>query len=373
MSREPRKMKRRAVLAGGGAAAAGMALGCSSTPTPATVEPVTRVHVPADDAPHTRTWMAWPDSRSIWDEELAGVQRDIALIAATIARFEPVIVCANPESAEAARQACGPSVEVIDSIPVDDFWMRDTAPLFRVDDANRLTDAIGLGFNGWGGKQKHGRDRSVAEAIASYLALPFSRAGFVGEGGAIETDGAGTLLATESSLVNSNRNPGMPKSAVERAMLSAYGASKVLWVPGIAGEDITDDHIDATSRFIRPGVVLVQVPPSDRDDLWAQDARRQLEELRQSTDATGQPLHIIELAGPREVRSNHPDFLDSYVNFAVVNGAVIAANLGDPNTDAAARDTLARAFPGREIVQLNVDNVHSGGGGIHCATMQQPA
>ncbi|MFN8125688.1 MAG: agmatine deiminase family protein [Candidatus Nanopelagicales bacterium] len=328
--------------------------------------------MPPDDAPHMRTWMAWPASRSIWGRGLSGVQRDIAAIASTIAQFEPVTMCANPESAKAARRACGSAVKVIQSIPVDDLWMRDTAPIFRVGHDDRPADAVGLNFNGWGRKQKHRHDRWVAREVADHVGLPFTRARFVGEAGAIETDGAGTLLATVSSLVNDNRNPGMSKAAVEHAMLTAYGARKVIWVPGVRGRDITDDHIDSTCRFVRPAVVIVQVPPAGRTDIWARTARRQLHTLERATDAQGRPLQIVRLAGPDRVRSRNPDFLDSYVNFAVVNGAVITANFGDPHTDALARDTLGQAFPGREVVQLDVDHLHSGGGGIHCSTMQQP-
>ena len=147
----------------------------------------------------------------------------------------------------------------------------------------------------------------------------------------------------------------------------------MIWVPGLRGKDITDDHIDATSRFIKPGVVMVQVPPRSRDDVWAKDARQQRRILSRSKDAKGRRLKVIEMAGPREVRSSAHGFLDSYVNFALVNGAVITAQFGDRDRDRGCRQTLRDAFPGREVVQLNVDRLHRGGGGIHCVTQQEPA
>ncbi|MEU0937311.1 agmatine deiminase family protein [Embleya sp. NPDC005971] len=344
----------------------------SADPAPASADGAPRRHVPADHVPHARTWMSWPADRSIWGRRLAGVQADIALIARTVAAFEPVVMCAIDERAAAeARARCGPGVTVTAEIPTDDLWMRDTCPVFRTDGAGGL-DALGLGFNGWGRKQTHRNDARVAEYVAEYEQLPFGRADFVGEGGAIETDGDGTVMATESSLVNANRNRGLSKARIEAAVLRAYGAITMLWVPGVKGRDITDDHIDVTARFIRPGVVMVQVPPADRTDIWARDARRQLAILSAATDARGRRLTVTTVEGPDEPRSTERDFVDSYLNFHVVNGAVITAQFGDRPKDEAARTTLATAFPGRSIVQLDVDRLMAGGGGIHCSTMQQP-
>jgi len=146
----------------------------------------------------------------------------------------------------------------------------------------------------------------------------------------------------------------------------------MLWVPGIKGKDITDDHIDATSRFIRPGVVMVQLPPAARKDAWAEDAREQFRILSAVRDAKGRTLTVIPMAGPETVRSNYRGFLDSYVNFALAKGVVVTAQFGDEVRDRACRRTLREAFPGRAVVQLNVDRLHAGGGGIHCITQQQP-
>ncbi len=329
--------------------------------------------VDRDDVPHARTWMSWPSRTDIWGRRrLRGVQQDIALIARTIARFEPVVICAPDDyTATEARTACGPAVTVLDSVPTDDLWMRDIAPVFRRDGHGGL-DAVGLNFNGWGRKQRHDDDAEVARTLAAHLRLPFSEAEFVGEAGAIETDGDGTVMATESSLVNRNRNRGMSRDEIEEEVLAVYGADKMIWVPGIKGKDITDDHIDVTSRFVRPGVVLVQLPPPDRTDVWARDAREQFALLAQATDARGRRMQVIRVDGPDTVRSRDAKFVDSYLNFHLVNGAVITAQFGDEAKDTAARHTLAAAFPGREVVQLDVDRLMEGGGGIHCSTMQEP-
>ncbi|MFJ3921972.1 agmatine/peptidylarginine deiminase [Streptomyces sp. NPDC090022] len=365
---------RRTVLRTASAGAAGLALGgfaysAEARPAQGSARPT----VPADEVPHLRTWMAWPSSRGIWGSDLAGIQQDIALIARTVARYEPVVMCAADESAAAtARARCGPGVTVLSTIPVDDLWMRDTAPVFRRDGAGGI-DALGLDFNGWGRKQTHRKDADVARRLAAREQLRFTTADLVGEGGAVETDGDGTLMATESSLVDKNRNPGMSRSRIEERLLAAYGADKMIWAPGIRGQDITDDHIDVTSRFVRPGVVMVQVPPADRTDVWARDARRQLAILSAATDARGRRLTVLRVDGPDTVRSDNPDFVDSYLNFHLVNGAVITAQFGDRAKDAGAKQALAAAFPGREVVQLDVDRLMAGGGGVHCSTMQQPA
>ncbi|MFJ3910854.1 agmatine deiminase [Streptomyces sp. 2132.2] len=364
---------RRRVLGAAGLGAAGVALGSMAAAPQRASAAVPGHWVDRDDAPHARTWMSWPSRSSIWGgRRLAGVQEDIALIARTVARYEPVVLCApDAYTASQARSLCGAGVTVLDSIPTDDLWMRDIAPVFRRDGRGGL-DALGLNFNGWGGKQTHAYDADVARLVADDLHLRFGRTDFVGEGGAIETDGDGTLMATESSLVNKNRNRGMSRAEIEDAVLHAYGADKMIWVPGIKGKDITDDHIDVTSRFVRPGVVMVQVPPADRDDVWARDAREQFSILSGATDARGRKLRVIRVEGPDTVRSEDSQFVDSYLNFHVVNGAVITAQFGDAVKDAAARRALAEAFPGRAVVQIDVDRLMAGGGGIHCSTMHEP-
>ncbi|MFF1869781.1 agmatine/peptidylarginine deiminase [Kitasatospora herbaricolor] len=364
---------RRSLLGAVGLGAAGLALGPrAAAAAPSANGPLPRWWVPADDVPHARTWMSWPSRRAVWGRRLAGVQQDIALIARTVARFEPVVMCA-PDSGTAAdaRAWCGPEVTVTDAIPTDDLWMRDTAPVFRRDGYGAL-DAVGLNFNGWGDKQTHADDARVARGVADRNRLRFSTADFVGEPGAIETDGDGTVMATESSLVNKNRNRGWSRAEVEEAVLHVYGADKMIWVPGIKGQDITDDHIDVTSRFVRPGVAMVQLPPADRGDVWARDARQQFDILSRATDARGRRLQVIRVDGPDTVRSRDSKFVDSYLNFHLVNRAVITAQFGDQVKDAAARQALAAAFPGREVVQLDVDRLMAGGGGIHCSTMHEP-
>ncbi|MFD7026760.1 agmatine/peptidylarginine deiminase [Streptomyces sp. NPDC059917] len=380
-----RTLDRRGFLTAAGLTAAGAALAAVGGEAFAAVRPALRGNavagaaaaggfaVPIDTVRHTRTWMAWPDSSAIWGRSLSGVQANIALIAKTIAKYEPVIMCANSASAAKARSACGSAVTVITTIPVDDCWMRDSGPVFRTNGAGGL-DAVGLNFNGWGNQQTHAKDALVAGRVAAYVGASFSTAGFIGEGGAVETDGAGTLMATRSSIINPDRNPNLSQAQIEAAMCSAFGASKVVWFKGVLGRDITDDHVDATSRFLEEGKGLVQMPLASDTDAWSNDARQQYQILSSTTNAQGHQVAVTKLQGPdyNKIRSTNPNFVGAYANYYVCNGAVIAPQFGDSGADAAAKSTLQRAFPGRVVEQLNIDSLGGGGGGIHCVTQQQP-
>ena len=212
--------------------------------------------LPDEAQPHEATYMAWP-TRRIWGPEITGVRDDIARIARTIAEFEPVALLANDEEAQAARRACGSGVEVVPA-PVDDLWMRDTGPVFVLGPDG--VAGVDLHFNGWGNKQEHGRDSRVARAILDDERLTRIKAPITAEGGAVEGDGRGTLMVTESSLVNDNRNPGMSREDIERELKELFGATTVIWVKGVKGKDITDYHIDALARFSEPGVVVLSTP-----------------------------------------------------------------------------------------------------------------
>lgn len=335
--------------------------------------------VPGEGVFMKRTWMAWPSSTAIWGTKLLPkIQGDIATLAKEVGKYQPVIMCADGSTnAAIARSTCGSTITVISSIPVNDCWMRDIGPLFRTNGAGGR-DAIGLNYNGWGGKQIDGKDRYVAERVAAYAGVAITKASVVGEGGGIEYDGDGTLMATESCWINTNRNGSKSMATIEAELLNKFGASKMIWVsPGIKGQDITDDHVDATCRFVRPGVVMVQLPPPARTDVWAQDARAQYRTLLNATDAKGRHLQVLTLEGPdtlpRWPPSRWDTFLDSYVNWVVTNTSVITTQFGDTVKDAAARSAIQAAFPGRAIVQLNLDHLHGeGGGGAHCVTMQEP-
>jgi agmatine deiminase len=328
---------------------------------------------PEESARHTRTFMQWPVNRRVHDDAdfLYDLQGAVARVANAIADFEPVAMLMDRAHVAAARRRLGAAVEIWE-IPTDDLWCRDSGPLFVVDGKGGLAVSH-IRFNGWGGKQTHRADGQIALRVAERLGVPAFERPLAGEAGGVETDGEGTLIAHESCWINANRNR-EPKATVEARLLEAYGARKMIWAPGVKGEDITDYHIDALARFVRPGVVAIQTPDEvDPSDPWSRSAIETRDILANATDAAGRKLVLERLPEPLKPRVRADDFVASYVNYYVCNGAVIAAQFGDAKADREARATLARLYPGREVVTLDVDAIGEVGGGIHCATQQQPA
>jgi agmatine deiminase len=327
---------------------------------------------PEETEPHERTFMQWPVNRRVYDEAdfLFDLQATIAEIASTIAAFEPVVMLAAVEHHRAIRKLVSGQVELWD-IPTDDLWCRDSGPSFVVDGKGGLA-VTEFNFNGWGNKQVHGNDGKVAARVAERLGLQVFDAGLVGEAGGVETDGRGTLMAHESTFINRNRNTGS-KAEIEAMLLETMGAEKMIWAPGIIGADITDYHIDALARFVKPGQVVIQMGEAvDPSDPWSVAAFETHDILAAATDAAGRKLDLVILPEPWDIRVDSPDFVSSYVNYYVCNGAVIAAEFGDKAADAEAAEILADLYPGREIVMLNIDPVGEVGGGMHCTTHEQP-
>ncbi len=333
-------------------------------------------YMPAEDEPHERTWMCWPSNAEIWGSDLGDVQDAIVRIALAISEFEPVSMLARPDTIAELAEIFGSSVELIEA-PVDDLWARDTLVNFVVRDVEgggRELAASHARFNGWGGKQVHDGDAQLAALVADHLGLERFDSGLVGEGGGIEVDGQGTVLAAESCWVNENRNPGMSRAEIEAAILGMLGADRMIWVDGLAGHDITDGHIDTLARFADAGTIVVDEPAfDDPGDPWVQVAERTRLLVRDAETADGGSYDIVSVVQPTSIRGEGDDFLSTYMNFYVCNGAVIAPEFGDPEADEAARAVLESLFPDRQIVMLDIDALAAGGGGIHCATQQQPA
>ncbi|WP_336096607.1 agmatine deiminase family protein [Roseovarius sp. CH_XMU1461] len=324
--------------------------------------------VPPEEAPHARSFMQWPVNRKVHPDPvfLDMAQQTIADIANSIAEFEPVILLADKADHARARKKLSARVELWD-IPTEDLWCRDAGPIFVVNGAGDLAVSH-IQFNGWGEKQVHARDAQIAARVAERLGLRLLPSGLRGEAGGVEQDGHGLLLAHESSWVNDNRNPGLSRDAIEARLLAAYGAERMIWSDGVWGEDITDYHIDSLARFTGPGRVLINLPDDpDMGDPFHLAALDTYDRLR----AEGLNFEVIPEPHRRRIKSL--DFVASYANYYVCNGAVIAAEFGDREADEIARAALARHYPGREIVTLNVDPLGEMGGGIHCATQQMPA
>lgn len=324
--------------------------------------------VPAEEAPHEATFMQWPASRQVHQNRafLEVLQATIANIANAIARFEPVIMLADVSEHAGARARLTQAVTLWD-IPTEDLWCRDSGPLFATTSTGQRVVSH-IRFNGWGNRQVHKRDGRIAAEVARRLGFDLIPSGIVGEAGGIEQDGHGLLMAHESSWVNDNRNPGWTRDQIEDRLLRAYGGERMIWSDGVRGEDITDYHIDSLARFTGPGRVLINLPddpdPGDPFHMAALDTHDRL---------VAEGLAVDTIPEPEFRRVESFDFVASYANYYVCNGAVIAAQFCDMEADRIAQDALQRHYPGREIIPLNVDALGEIGGGIHCATQQLPA
>ncbi|MFB8169854.1 agmatine deiminase family protein [Kitasatospora purpeofusca] len=367
-----------------GPALAGPALtGSAFADTARAAGPAPTLRMPAETDQHVRTFMAWPGPSAAWGAQLPAVQRDIANLAKEIARFEPVVMVIAPELVAAAAPLCDtsalPGSRGITFLPVsnDDLWIRDFGPTFLVGPG--AVAGLDTNFNGWGKtgtsyEQNFAKAARAAAALLAQYGIARVQAPFVGEGGSLETDGQGTLLATVSSLVNPNRNPGLSQDEVEQRLKASLGMEKVIWLPGLAGQDITDGHIDCVARFSAPGRVILDRPAPNTTSMWLRVYTEARRVLQTATDARGRALTIVELPGPdhTRIRGGGPAFLSSYTNHYTVNGAVLVPQFGHQEADEAARTILAAEYPGRTVVPVVIDAIANGGGGIHCATQSQP-
>ncbi|RQO69216.1 agmatine deiminase [Aquitalea sp. FJL05] len=360
-------IKQSLILAGGGLLSGGMGLMANASQAASTAW-----RMPDEGESHAATWMAFGPDEEIWGSRLqTGAREALAEIARAIAQFEPVNMLVRPEEYDVAARMCGDKVKLIEAA-MDDLWLRDTGPVF-VKKANGERAAVSFNFNGWGNKQPHADDARLAGLIADKTSVSLLHSKLVLEGGGIEVDGEGTAIITESCVLNPNRNPGVSKAACEAQLKALLGLDKIIWLPGIAGKDITDGHTDFYARFASPGVVVAGLDndPSSYDYAVT---RRHLGILRNASDARGRKLKIVEMPGPSSIRKKYEndEFAAGYINFYVCNKAVIAPQFGDTKSDSNSRAILRELFPGREVIQLNIDAIAAGGGGIHCTTQQQP-
>lgn len=349
--------------------------------------------MPAEWAPHSQTWMVWPQRPDNWRNQAAPAQAAFAAVAKAIARFEPVTVCVTAAQFHVARAALDdPRIRVVE-MSTDDAWVRDTGPTFVVDGKGSVR-GVDWTFNAWGGLDgglyaDWQRDDEVAQKILEIERCDRYRTeGFVLEGGSIHVDGEGTLVTTEECLLNRNRNPHLSREQIEAVLGEHLAIDKVIWLPDGLFNDETDGHVDNFCCFVRPGELLLAWTdnPADPNFARCQAAMAVLENAR---DAKGRPLtvHKMPIPGPlhasaeecagvaplvgSQPRDPSIRLAGSYVNFLIVNGGIIAPAFGDP-LDAEAERILRTLFPEREVVMVPGREILLGGGNIHCITQQQP-
>lgn len=372
MSTRREFIKQVSVVAGLGAAAS---IGLGLTPLHVQAATRGRWRMPDEGDRHQRAFVAFGAQEAIWEDFTPHVQEAIGLIARTIARYEPVTVFCRERERGLAEEHCGTASITYVTTELDDIWMRDIGANFVIDGEGRL-GAVDFNFNGWGNKQRHDEDAQLAALVASTVAARYIRSELVGEGGGIEVDGHGTGIMTQSCWINPNRNPDWSKAEVEQELKARLGLRKIIWLPGIKGKDITDAHVDFYARFVKPGVVIANLD-NDPESYDHKVTLAHLDILKNATDADGRKLQVRTVSPPLNPRksrfsNNNPDFAAGYINYFVINGAVIAPEFGDRAADARAFELLSELYPDREVLQLNIDAIAAGGGGIHCVTSHQP-
>ncbi|KAI2710155.1 hypothetical protein CBS147332_5856 [Penicillium roqueforti] len=379
---------------------------------------------PAETSTHLATLLSFPSRRSTLPELHAKTSNEIISLATTIAAFEPVRLYARSEDIPQAqalldKQPQHRSNITLIAAPTNHCWIRDTGPVYvhSADPADKTRYAIDFRFCEWGHKTTeyiYGANASPAAAEAletspQYAEWPVMDAqamsentAFAGvvldlenagadtvadvvvrvetdirlEGGGIEVDGEGTFMATESSIIGDARNPGLGKAEIEAELRRLLGVSTFIWFPGRVGLDVTDLHVDAEARFVRPGVVVVCRPHEKAEKVRWEVYSEIRAVLERSTDARGRRFEVHDVVEP------DPSFVQgglageeeasaaSYVNFYFVNGGLVIPAFGDPEADEKAFELMKSLVPGREVRQVEVNALPRTGGVLHCVTQQ---
>jgi len=331
------------------------------------------ISVPPEWARQKAIWTAWPADPEEWNGDLAAPRRDVAALLRALAPTNRVRLLVNGTEIEStAREQLGDAVELVHA-RYGDIWLRDTGPIFARSTGDDL--ALRFKFNGWGGKFDLPDDQTVGDDIAKLAGDRTRKFDFVLEGGAIDQDGAGTILATRQTLLNANRNNWSEQEA-EAALHDALGARKVIWLDHGLANDHTDGHIDNVARFVASGRVVCQ-SPSGGDDPNAELLESIAETLLSATDAQGRKLDVVRIPSPGLVANTMGETLPaSHMNFVIANGVVVVPVYGTPSAPRAVK-ALQALFPTRKVIGLPSHGLlgsgMSGGGSFHCITQQEPA
>lgn len=323
--------------------------------------------------------IAWPPHSGDFAPWLDEVEQTYAAIAAAVSRRETLLIaCLDPAheahiDAMLAATGADRSQIVFVKMPYNDIWVRDTAPLSRMN-GNRA-ELLDFRFNGWGGKYECADDAALAARLVAsgiFGETPRVAVDFVLEGGSIETDGLGTLLTTRYCLLNPNRNPHCSRADIEARLAETLGAERVLWLDhGKAEGDDTDAHVDTLARFCSADTIAYTACDDNTDPHYPplKAMEEQLQNLRQ---ADGRPYTLVPLPIPSPIRDQEGARLPAtYANFLIVNGAVLVPVYGDP-ADVIALERLAQCFPGRDVVPLHCTPLIRQYGSLHCMSMQFP-
>lgn len=333
--------------------------------------------LPAEWAPQSAVMLTWPRPDGDFAEHFAAVEQNFIAIACAISRFQDVIISYGL-AADALRTrlvAAGAVNERLHIYPIasNDVWARDHGPITVFRDGEPLhLDFI---FNGWGGKFDAELDNQVTRQLGQQgvWSAPLQTLNFVLEGGAIESDGLGTLLTTERCLLAPTRNPQFKKAHIEEKLKDWFGVQRVLWLKhgDLIGDD-TDGHIDTIARFCDAQTIAYQAC-DDRKDEHYEDLQAMKLELQTLRQANGEPYKLVPLPLPAAIHDADGKRLPAgYPNFLILNGAVLVPLYGDAVNDPIALERLRPCFPDREVIGIDCAALIHQYGSLHCVTMQIP-
>ncbi len=353
----------------------------------------TTFRMPAEWEPHKAVWLQWPHESM---RRNPGYQLKLEWIwIAMTQAMQPHVIVRIVVGDEAQRDHVdrqlrhygieSGNIEIHIQL-INDVWMRDNGPVFVVDDQGQVA-VTDWNFNGYGAKSKdRHRDAAIPATLAGQLNMPHFKAPLTTEGGAVEVNGSGTFMATKSSIIDPNRNPGMSQAEIERGLGDYLGVSNFVWLSGAPTEacldfgDGTDWHVDIAARFTPEDAVLYCWSEDDNDPRVPYLKQHRME-LEQAADERGRPLITCPLPQPMMLSVNQIEFSGglspgqltdaAYTNYLVTNGVVLVPVYGRPE-DQEAKAIIAEHFPGREIIGIPTLTLTEEGGAIHCVTQQQP-
>lgn len=335
--------------------------------------------LPAEWEPQGAVLLTWPHDASDWGPLLPEVEPVFVRIAREIALRQPLLVVCRDARHRALvlarlEQAGVDPLRLVTALhPSNDSWARDHGPIGVLTQRGPLL--LDFRFDGWGGKYLADLDNALNAGLhgqGAFGAAPIKAIDLVLEGGAIETDGQGTLLAVRRCLLDPRRNPGISRASMEASLRRHLGIERFLWLEhgGLAGDD-TDGHIDTLVRFSDPRTLVYQAA-DDPDDVNYSVLRAMAAELAALRDPQGRPYRLRALPAPRSIRDASGDPLPaSYANFLIINRALLAPTYGD-QADGRALEVLASCFPGREVIGIDCRPLIQQFGSLHCVTMQLP-
>ncbi|MBR3269801.1 agmatine deiminase [Candidatus Saccharibacteria bacterium] len=350
-------------------------------------------YMPSELSEHECTYLLWPERPDNWRGGAKPAQAAFKQVVETIAKYEPVILGVNQSQYSHVLGMNMKNVSVVE-ISNNDSWIRDTGATMVVNGKGEMR-AVDWAFNGYGGLVDGiyfpwDLDDMIAAKMANIEDVDRYRTDdFVLEGGSIHSDGEGTLLVTEETLLSEGRNPDMGKEEIEAKLIEYTGAEKVLWIPyGVYKDEDTNGHVDNICQFVAPGKVVLAWEDNEEDPQHERSVK-DLEYLESVTDAKGRKLEIVKIHVPNPITisreesegvdvvegtfpRNEGDRLPaSYINYYNCNGAIILPVFNDPH-DVDAVKTLQELFPDRTIEPIYAREILLGGGNIHCITQQVP-